>query len=144
MIGRAISVAVRASFHNGKDEVAVIVGVQILWHSWMVADASIVGVSVCVRIRRFELSKNPRAVVVCVHIAIDPVIILITIGVSIVLSILEDRRDAVAVVMGVEIIRNPVVVAITSIGWVVIFIRIVGRVSTRDTIAVVVSIQVVM
>src|SRR4051794_34689412 len=142
MIGRAISVAVRASFHNGKDEVAVIVGVQMLWHSWMVADASIVGVSVCVRIRRFELSKKPIAVVVCVHIAIDPVIILITIEVCIVLSILEDRRDAfavvMAVVMGVEIIRNPVVVAITSIGWVVIFIRIVGLVSTRDTIAVVV------
>lgn len=30
MIGRVISVAVRATFHNGRDEVGVIVGVQML------------------------------------------------------------------------------------------------------------------
>jgi hypothetical protein len=95
-IGRAISVAVRATFHNGKDEVGVIVAVQIVWHSATVAVASIAGASVSVRISRFALAAMPIAVVVWVQIAIDAVIILITIADSIVLSLLLDRRGAVA------------------------------------------------
>jgi hypothetical protein len=143
IIGRAISVAVRAAFHNGKDEVAVIVTVQIVWHSVTVAVACMSGMSVSVWIRRFELGENSIAVVVWVQTAINPVFILVIIEASILISILIGCRDLVNVVAGVEIIRNADVVAITSIGRVVIFIQIVGLDPTPRKIPVVVHIQVV-
>lgn len=86
MIGRAISVAVRAAFHKGKDEVAVIVTVQMVWHS--VAVACMTGISVSVWIRRFELGANSIAVVVWVQTAINPVFIRVIIEASILISIL--------------------------------------------------------